>query len=226
MTRSPDEPALLDLSQLVTTNADLPATVPDVDTSLDRHKAALDRLASHPLMRRIDPPVRLTLEQELRPAEARAFALPAPTAGSSYPKIGIIDSGVGAAFAAWTLGRFDHLTPDQVDAAHGSNVAGIVVAGQAANGPAIALERDGCQIYDIALFPKLPFDFVYSGGFSDFLEEVEQGIREAKDEQGIRIFNMSINTWNAVQRHSYSTFAARQQRRRGAGTWRYRAVPS
>ena len=209
LTRSPDEPALLDLSQLVTTSADLPTTVPEVDTSLDRHEAALDRLASHPLVRRIDPPVRLTLEQALRPTEARAFALPAPAPGSSYPKIGIIDSGVGAAFAAWTLGRFDHLTRDQVDAAHGSNVAGIVIAGQAANGPAIAPERDGCQVYDIALFPRLPFNFVYSGGFSDFLEEVEQGIREAKEEHGIRVFNMSINTWNAVQRHGYSTLAAR-----------------
>lgn len=209
LTRSPDEPALLDLSQLATTSADVPATVPEVDTSLDRHEAALDRLANHPLVRRIDPPVRLTLDQKQRPTEARAFSLPQPIAGNSYPKIGIIDSGVGAAFSRWTLGRFDHLTPTQVDAVHGSNVAGIIVAGQAANGPAIAPERDGCQLYDLALFPKLPFNFVYSGGFSDFLEEVEQGIREAKDEHGIRVFNMSINTWNAVQRHSYSTLAAR-----------------
>lgn len=209
LTRSPDEPALIDLSQLATTSADLPAAIPEIDASLDRHEAALNRLASHPLVRRIDPPVRLTLEQKDRPIPANAFALPIPVAGATYPKLGIIDSGVAAPFAAWTLGRFDHLTPAQVDAAHGSNVAGLVIAGQAANGPAIAPERDGCQIYDLALFPKMPFGFVYSGGFSDFLEEVEQGIREAKEQHGVRVFNMSINTWNAVERHSYSTLAAR-----------------
>lgn len=102
--------------------------------------------------------------------------------------------------STWRVGR------PSVNA--GTTVAGLIVAGQAANGPAIAPERDGCQIYDLALFPKLPFTFVYGGGFAAFLEEVEQGIRDAKEQHGVRIFNMSINTWNPVQRHSYSTLAA------------------
>ena len=168
----------------------------------------LSRLAEHPLVRRIDPPVQFTLEQKESGA-GQSFTLPIPVAGANYPKVGIIDSGISQQFKAWTLGRFDHLTPAQVDAAHGSTVAGLIVAGQAANGPSIAPERDGCQIYDLALFPNLPFNFVYTGGFTDFLEEVEQGIREAKDTHGIRVFNMSINTWNLVQRHNYSTLAAR-----------------
>jgi hypothetical protein len=46
-------------------------------------------------------------------------------------------------------------------------------------------------------------------GFTDFLEEVEQGIREAKETHSIRVFNMSINAVQPVQRHSYSMLAAR-----------------
>lgn len=213
LTRSDDTPQLLDLRQRVTTSAAVVTTTPEVDVSIDRHDAALNLLAAHPLVRRIDPPVQLTLDQKDRPTKrataAKAFQLPTPVAGATYPRIGVIDSGVSNALAAWTVGRFDYLTTDQVNAAHGSTVAGLIIAGQAANGPAIAPERDGCQVYDLALFPKLPFNFVYSGGFAAFLEEVEQGVREAKDQHGVRIFNMSINTWNAVQRHSYSTLAAR-----------------
>lgn len=209
LTQSLDAPALIDLSQLAVTSAGVPDAPSDVDTSVDRHEAVLSQLAQHPLVRRIDPPVQLTLEEKDRVAGARAFAIPAPVNGATYPKIGVIDSGVSDTFKAWTIGRFDHLKPGQVDAAHGSSVAGLIVAGQAANGPSVAPERDGCQIYDLALFPNIPFNFVYSGGFADFLEEVEQGIREAKEDHGVRIFNMSINSWNAVQRHSYSTLAAR-----------------
>ena len=61
------------------------------------------------------------------------------------------------------------------------------MAGQAANGAAIAPEPDGCEIYDLPLFPKIPFGHVFPGGFAAFLEEVEQGVREAKDEHGVRI---------------------------------------
>jgi Subtilase family len=211
LTRSSAAPALVDLSQIETTSTDLSASAPDVDPNIERHEAALLRLADHPLVRRIDPPVQLTLSEDAgnAPASPRSFALPTHVATRKYPRIGVIDSGVGAPLAAWTLGRFDHLQPNEVDANHGTKVAALLLAGQAANGPAIAPEPDGCEIYDLALFPQMPFNFVYKGGFTDFLEEVEQGIREAKEAHGIRIFNMSINCLTPVQRHSYSTLAAR-----------------
>jgi hypothetical protein len=211
LTRSSTAAALVDLSQIETTSADLATTTPDVDPSVERHEAALTRLADHPLVRRIDPPVQLTLSADTGGTSAlpRAFGLPTHTTSRKYPRIGVIDSGIGAPLAAWTLGRFDHLQPNEVDPGHGTKVATLILAGQAANGAAVAPEPDGCEVYDLALFPQLPFNFVYKGGFTDFLEEVEQGVREAKETYGIRIFNMSINCMTSVERHSYSTLAAR-----------------
>lgn len=209
LTSAPDAPRLIDLRQPVASVADAVTSAVVVDPSMARHEQALNALARHPLIRRIDPPVRLNLGQKDHPSEPKAFALPTATPGTSYPRLGVIDSGVSAALASWTLGRFDFLKSHQVDEIHGTAVAGLIVSGQAANGPAIAPEPDGCQIYDLPLYPNVRFGLVYPGGFAAFLEEVEQGIREAKDAHGVRIFNMSINTLNAVERYSYSPLAAR-----------------
>jgi hypothetical protein len=211
LTRSVATAALVDLSQIEATAAEDATEVPDVDPNVERHEAALLRLAEHPLVRRIDPPIQLTLDAEAGQASAapRAFVLPSHAAERRYPRIGVIDSGIGASLSGWTLGRFDHLQPTDVDQEHGTKVATLMLAGQAANGPSVAAEPDGCELYDLALFPRMPFNFVYKGGFTDFLEEVEQGVLEAKENFGIRVFNMSINCMTAVQPHSYSTLAAR-----------------
>jgi hypothetical protein len=211
LTRSAATAALVDLSQIEATAAEEMAAVPEVDPNVERHEAALLRLAEHPLVRRIDPPVQLTLDAEAGTASAapRAFGLPSRATERRYPRIGVIDSGIGSSLSGWTLGRFDHLQATDVDPEHGTRVATLMLAGQAANGPSIAPEPDGCELYDLALSPRTPFNYVYKGGFSDFLEEVEQGVREAKENFGIRVFNMSINCLTAVQPHSYSTLAAR-----------------
>lgn len=209
ITRQKEPPALIDLRQIAVASADLPDTKPDVDPAVARHEDALNRIAAHPLIRRIDPPVQLTLEQkDARPAP-KAFALPTPRPGNAYPRVGVIDTGLGPAFAPWVLGRFDHLKPNQHDPNHGSQVSGLILAGRSANGAAIAPETDGCHIYDVPLYPKLPFGFVFAGGFTDFLEEVEQGIKEAKEHHNVRIFNLSINSLGPVARRTYSPLAAR-----------------
>jgi hypothetical protein len=209
LTQSGEAPALVDLRQVAVTSAEMPEGTPEVDPDVARHEAMLTRLAEHPLVRRIDPPVQLTLDEKETEPKAGAFTLPTHVPGNQYPRVGVIDSGLSAALGPWVLGRFDHLKPDDVDPSHGTKVAALALAGQGANGSAVAPEADGCELFDLALYPKMPFSFVYSAGFIDFLEEVEQAVREAKDSHGIRVFNMSINTWNPVQRHSYGTLAAR-----------------
>lgn len=88
LTRSDDTPLLLDLRQRVTTSTAVVTTTPGVDASVDRHEAALNLLAAHPLVRRIDPPVQLTLDQKDRPNKsstaAKAFQLPTPVPEATY----------------------------------------------------------------------------------------------------------------------------------------------
>lgn len=211
ITRSSAPAALVDLSQIESTSSDLPPTFPEIDQNVTRHESCLRRLADHPLVRRIDPPVELSIHEEAgSPAgSARPFSVPARQAERRYPRVGVIDSGIGPLVSDWTIGRFDHLGPSDVEVSHGTRVAALIVAGQAANDPSIAPEADGCEVFDLALFPRLPFSFVYPAGFTDFLEEVEQAVREVKESHNVRVFNMSINCLTAVQRHSYSALAAR-----------------
>jgi hypothetical protein len=94
--------------------------------------------------------VQLVLEQKDSKQSGAAFPIP-----TRVPEA-LIHASVSSTAAwdlrwlRWTLGRFDHLTPAQVDAVHGSNVAGILLAGQSANGPAIPPEPDGCELHDVA----------------------------------------------------------------------------
>ena len=46
-------------------------------------------------------------------------------------------------------------------------------------------------------------------GFEAFLEELEAAIRDARDDFGIRIFNMSLNLRSPVEQNQYSVYAAR-----------------
>jgi len=92
-------------------------------------------------------------------------------------------------------------------------VAGLMTVGQQVNGPAVAQERDGCQIVDIPLYPGgNSFADYYRNGFSGFLAEVEQAVAEARENHDVRIFNLSINATSPVDRHTYSSYAAELDR--------------
>jgi len=188
-----------------------------VDQNADRHEQALNKLADHPLVRSIQPPVQLQLtdDKSLRsdagPLETSGLpvALPQPSQNATYPIVGVIDSGVSDVLAPWVKGRFDFLDPSEYDPAHGTGVAGLITAGQSTNSPVVTPEPNGCEIYDAPLYPVGPFMDQYANGFMDFLEELEQAVAEAREEYGVRIFNLSINAISDVERHRYSIYAAR-----------------
>ncbi len=195
-----------------------PLTEPgSVDTDPERHEIALTRLADHPLVRSIQPPVRLQLtdiEAVMSVAgsldeRTGTLTLPTPLAEATYPIVGIIDSGVAPVLDAWVVGRFDYLDGTEYDCVHGTGVAGLVTAGQAVNSPVVSPEPDGCQIFDIPLYPSGSFMDRYTNGFRDFLEELEQAVAEGREEHGVRVFNLSINAVSDVERHRYSIYAAR-----------------
>lgn len=188
-----------------------------VDQNTDRHEIALNKLADHPLVRSIQPPVQLQLaDDEISQSDAGSLgtstvpvALPQPSQDATYPIVGVIDSGVSNFLAPWVKGRFDYLDVSDYDPNHGTGVAGLIAVGQTTNSPSVTPEPDGCEIYDAPLYPVGPFMDQYANGFTDFLEELEQAVAEARDDHGVRIFNLSINAISDVERHRYSIYAAR-----------------
>lgn len=207
--------ALID-SRASLARTEIPQTAaPLVDRNPDRHEAVLNALQQHPLVRAILPPVLLELTDDRtliglsQDTEAQALVIPQPEERSTYPVVGVIDSGVSSVLDDWIIGRFDYLSQGEYDLLHGTNVAGLISVGQLVNGPTVVAEANGCHLYDIPLYPNGPFMAKYPKGFSDFLEEIEQAVAEAKEQHGVRIFNLSINAVAAVERHRYSIYASR-----------------
>ncbi|MBL0929477.1 MAG: S8 family peptidase [Alphaproteobacteria bacterium] len=184
-----------------------------IDRNPRRHEEILNALQKHPLVRAILPPVLLELTDDRSSSDSASAAEPVaislPQSQSTYPIVGVIDSGVAPVLDGWVAGRFDYLSSGEYDAIHGTNVAGLLAIGQALNGVDIAPEANGCHLYDIPLYPNGPFMARYRRGFSDFLEEIEQAVAEAKNERGVRVFNLSINAVAPVERHRYSIYASR-----------------
>jgi hypothetical protein len=193
------------------------ATPAQLDQNPERHEAALSALQQHPLVRAILPPVLLeltdeqstTIPEDDKLGDTQPLTVPKPQAGATYPAVGVIDSGVAPVLDDWVIGRFDYLTANEYNPVHGTAVAGLIALGQLANDPAVTPEANGCRIYDVPLYPKGAFLARYPKGFSDFLEEIEQAVAEAKDAYGIRILNLSINAISDVERHRYSIYASR-----------------
>jgi hypothetical protein len=217
LTRS-DEAAMVD-NYLGLTRADVvPLPTPaQIDQNAERHEAVLTALQGHPLVRAILPPVQLQLTDEAaartckdsKNAEAKVLTVPTREAGATYPVVGVIDSGVAQVLDDWVIARFDYLAPADYNPTHGTGVAGLIAVAQLANDPAITPEANGCLIYDAPLYPHSSFHAKYPRGFSDFLEEIEQAVAEAKETHNVRLFNLSINATSDVERHRYSIYASR-----------------
>ena len=204
-----------DQSDLPTRASDAGLGRAPVDPDPERHERALVALAGHPLVRRIHPPIQLVLANQEEPTSQNesqnpheAVEIPDPETGGRYPVVGVIDSGVGPFLDSWIIGRFDYLPQSDYDAEHGTEVAGLLTAGQRMNAPDLIPEPDGYRIFDIHLFPKKPDLFLrrYPRGFWDFLEEMDHAIEEASS-GGVRIFNLSINALSDVER--YGPYAQR-----------------
>lgn len=180
------------------------------DQNVERHEALLHRLAAHPLVRRIRFPVLLQPTNVQVGSIAAHFSVPHRVPDGRYPKVGVIDTGVANPLGAWIASRYDFLAQTDCDPAHGTMVAGVLIGGRAANGPALAREDDGCDVVDIPLMPRGRFLDTYGQrGFEAFLEELEAAVTEARDQHGVRIFNMSLNVVAPVDPDTYSTYAAR-----------------
>jgi hypothetical protein len=194
------------------------------DQTIDRHRRLLAFLDHHPLVRHIDlPPIVVrTIDGVKVSAQAAAaqsrtqpteVAIPTRHSTRTYPRIGVIDGGISPQLSDWVIDRWDLLDPTDADPAHGTFIGGIAVAGSALNGNEVCAEPDGAEIVDVAVYPDdqkaNAFSSYYPDGVSQFFDEVEYAIADAKARHGVRVFNMSLNIQHPAQRDRYSQFAAR-----------------
>lgn len=194
------------------------------DPNVDRHARILDFLDYHPLVRRVELPPILTrtITEERSSARSSAgagrsrpkdAALPERNSARTYPKLGVIDGGVGPVLSDWVIDRWDILAASDVDAAHGTFIGGLAVGGAALNGPDVCPEPDGAEIVDIALFPNedkaAAFSNYYPDGLSQFFDEIEYAVADAKARHDVRVFNMSLNIQHQATPDRYGPYASR-----------------
>lgn len=201
-----------------------PTDVAPFDQTIERHRRLLAFLDHHPLVRHIDlPPVVVrtidgtkvsaqaaAAEGRPRPAE---LSIPTRNSARTYPRMGVIDGGISAQLSDWVIDRWDLLDATHADLAHGTFIGGLAVAGSALNGNGICAEPDGAEIIDVAVYPDdqnaMAFPSYYPDGVSQFFDEVEYAMADAKARHGVRVFNMSLNIQHPAQPNRYSQFAAR-----------------
>jgi len=177
------------------------------------HSRLLSLFDRYPYVRRVLlPPILIgaTPEQVLNEPEATT-ALPEKQRGVTYPRVGIIDGGLGEHLAGWCLGSYIVVAPAHKQTDHGSQIAGLLVGGQLLNGSSICAEPDGCDLFDVAIFPdpdeQQAFDAYYPNGIVDFLGELDSAVGIAKRDFGIRVFNLSLNLLDPVQGDGYGVVA-------------------
>ncbi|WP_426724867.1 S8 family peptidase [Curtobacterium flaccumfaciens] len=164
------------------------------------HAEVLRRLGRNPLVRSISlPPVlvprpsTVSIENEFVLDELPATD--APRTGI----VGVIDGGVGDSLKPWITHLWEPVAPADIDAAHGTFIGGLLVAGGRLNPGILDPTRPPCGIADIRVLPADPagssatFNRYYPGGVPEFFDEIEEAVREMRQEHGIRIFNLSIN---------------------------------
>jgi hypothetical protein len=145
--------------------------------------------------------------------QPRNVALPVRNSARQYPRIGIVDGGISPHLSDWVIDRWDTIDAGDADLDHATFIGGLAVAGSALNTPAICGEPDGVEVVDIAVYPdeknSTAFASYYPYGVSQFLDEVEYAVGDAKARHGVRVFNMSLNVQHPAAPDRYSPFAAR-----------------
>lgn len=191
----------------------------DIDGDLSRdviaHQGLLEALDSNPLVLSVELPPRLSARREQN-GEPEVFSFPADLNRSpSQGIVGVVDGGISTVVDRWVADRHDFLDQDDIDAAHGTFIAGLLAAGASLNPFTLADAGDGCAVVDVALLPAdpansgEPFDFYYPNGASDFFDELDSAVGDFRRVHNVRIFNFSLNFTSPTDLYKYS-FAAEQ----------------
>jgi hypothetical protein len=197
--------------------ARLPASPQDStrrDLTPARHSVLLQFLAEQSLVRAVElPPV-----VETAPMAALAgrgeVAVPPPPDGD-HPVVGIIDGGVAdvEGLNAWKVGDAGLVPFFDRSEGHGTFIAGLVAAGAHFNpGLAGGIEPSGCKFFDLDFFPRRELRGHYYPDIEDLFDQLEEKVRVAKQDHGVRIFNLSYAFGRRPSSLGYSLAADRLDR--------------
>lgn len=182
------------------------------EESENYHNILITFLSNHRIIRKIMLPPLIQSTQQAHSTFPGTAAFPVRNPERRYPKVGIVDGGVDSGISDWRLGFADVIAEEHRSESHGNFIAGLLIAGRAAgNHPNVAREEDGCDIYDVDIFPNgnIPGAFAayYPRGFEDFFQELDLAIARAKKDFGLRIFNISLNIIQEVDEDQYGPAA-------------------
>jgi hypothetical protein len=209
------QPPRVQLDLLRPPIARLTTAVPQANLTPQRHGQLLAFVDQHPLVRRIRlQPTPVRTHAGGAPGAVTTLSLPESTPGASYPKVGVIDGGLGIPFTPWIMSVWNPLAAVHQDLSHGSFIAGLLVAGKSFNTDPGIQEPDGCELADVALLPSeddpSAFSRYFPSGIPDFFDEVEAAVTQLRHQHGLRIYNFSINLHDQqADPDFYSAYAER-----------------
>jgi hypothetical protein len=170
----------------------------------------LDFLSGHPLVRKVSAAPSLssfTYSEGL----GLDVDVTAPNDISDFPIIGVIDNGISDVFDGWKVYKWSELPDNFRVEDHGSKVAGLLVKGNALNGEELVPETDGCRLADLCVFPsKGNWSEAYPLGAENFFESLKNAVKDAKDESGVRIFNISMNQEGRIPSEGWYSVVAKK----------------
>ncbi|UMB77401.1 S8 family peptidase [Dickeya fangzhongdai] len=184
----------------------------EVDLNPERHRLLLLILSASPLVKRITLPPKISRAHPSHSPISQTFELPVRNPDQEYPRVGVIDGGIhNPSLSNWCVSVANGFEPDDCDPDHGSQIASLLVSGNALNPGLDNIDDDGCLLYDIWIPVHHSKSNTFTTHFQDpgeFFDWLEMEIAEAV-KNGFRIFNFSLNYKEFVRDDFYS-FAATQ----------------
>lgn len=181
------------------------------DLSPARHQQLLDLLATEPLVRRVELPLRIEASPASYDIEPARADISSPVEGQVYPIVGIVDAGVAEVeqLAPWRAGESGLIAPADRDEEHGTFIAGLLCGASAMN-PILTphLEPVPCRFFDLDVMPRRGLLSRYYQTPDEFFDQLETQIAAAKAATGVRVLNMSLGAPGMRKGLGYSSIAA------------------
>jgi hypothetical protein len=212
-----DLPFLDDGRAVEMAEASLPSQMRGVrgDLTLGRHAELLAFLAEQGLVRKVELAPMLETAPTVAGTSLRPAAVVKPAVGVDYPVVGIVDGGVmdKPPLDKWKVADAGLVPVGDRDENHGTFIAGLVSAGSALN-PTLSdlIEPVGCKFVDLDLFPRRELRSHYYPDIEDLFDTLDEKVKVAKHDHGVRVFNLSFEIGRRSSRLAYSLAADRLDR--------------